>query len=286
MSNIIIPEKSAIHDCFTSLLDSAKVVFFVGLPGVGKSLLLQQLALMAQDAGRDVHLLQWDVTRSAFETPENLAKYPEIDGVTHAMIRKATGLWAREGILAWSQQADDNALLIGEVPLVGNRLIEPVQSLDDDAEILLRDACCHYVLPVPSKNVRDTIEQKRQQSIADPQHEKETKDAPPNVLRALWEEIHHLGVQNDITATSDTDANLAYNPEMYEAVYRYLLQHCQMTVLHIDDVLTPGASVYDLNGIDNNLKATPGQVTAIMQHLEATYTPDEVEQMVNNWYKI
>ena len=54
---------------------------------------------MAHEKGRTVHLLQWDVTRASFEMPEVLARYPEIDGVSHAMIRKAMGLWARDGVV-------------------------------------------------------------------------------------------------------------------------------------------------------------------------------------------
>ena len=72
--------------------------------GVGKSLLVQQLALMAQAEGRHVHLLQWDVTRAAFERPEILARFPEVDGVTHAAIRQGVGTWARRAVHAWHEQ--------------------------------------------------------------------------------------------------------------------------------------------------------------------------------------
>ena len=72
-----------------------------GLPGVGKSLYIRELALAAHAAGRAVHLLQWDVARPAFELPGIIARYPERDGVTHAVIRKAVGQWAREAVVQW-----------------------------------------------------------------------------------------------------------------------------------------------------------------------------------------
>ena len=49
------------------------MVFLAGLPGTGKSLLLKQLVLIAQQAGRTVDTLQWDVTRLPFETADILA---------------------------------------------------------------------------------------------------------------------------------------------------------------------------------------------------------------------
>jgi adenylylsulfate kinase-like enzyme len=93
MTNIILPSDSILYHTFAQLIGSQRLVVFAGLPGVGKSLLSQQLALMAHRAGRNVHLLQWDVARQPFATdPYVLTNYPEVDGVTHAAVRKAMGL--------------------------------------------------------------------------------------------------------------------------------------------------------------------------------------------------
>src|SRR4051812_26851378 len=136
-----------------------RCVFFAGLPGVGKSLLLQQTSLIAQEVGRRVHLLQWDVARGPFETPELLGRYPETDGVTHAVIRKAVGVWARGAVAAWEQaQPDHEDILIGEVPLIGNRLIELVQRQTDEVEGLLAGEGALFLIPVPSREVRVAIE--------------------------------------------------------------------------------------------------------------------------------
>ena len=41
-------------------LAQQRLVFFAGMPGTGKSLLVHLLAHLAHAAGRPVHLLQWD----------------------------------------------------------------------------------------------------------------------------------------------------------------------------------------------------------------------------------
>ena len=76
MPKTILPAESQIYRCFVDLVGNADRVFIAGLPGVGKSLLLQQLTLMALEAGRQVHLLQWDTARQPFETP----RYPPGSG--------------------------------------------------------------------------------------------------------------------------------------------------------------------------------------------------------------
>lgn len=262
------------------------MLFLAGLPGVGKSLLVKQMALIAQQAGRVVDLLQWDVTRAAFETDEILQKYPEVNGVTHATIRKAVGLWARTAVYQWQQQHSHDAhLLLGEVPLIGNRLIELVQSHKDAAESVLNSSQTLFVVPVPSKSVRQVIEAAREQSIAQPQHEKETKDAPPHVLHTLWQEVARLGYGLGLVKDEAT-RNTAYEPEVYTAVYQYLLQHRHHQILPIGTILQPTNSAYDwhLNGTE--LAASPAAVNRILADLERNYTPEQLKQVADRWFEI
>lgn len=282
MSEIIIPTDSNLYTTFQQLATGQRLVFLAGLPGTGKSLLIQQLVLLAQQAGRTVHLLQWDVTRAAFETAVNLQTYPEIDGVTHPAIRKAVGLWARTAVHHWHQTHDKTHLLIGEVPLIGNRLTELSQPLDDPAEPLLSDPACQFIIPTPSKAVRQVIEDARARSIANPRHEKEARDAQPNVLQMLWEEVAAIGHQLGL----NDGENLAYDPGVYTAVYQHLLQHRHHQTLPIDTVLTPNGSAYALPLNGSELAATPAEVNAIMQQIETEFTGDALETAVANWYKI
>ena len=133
----ILPEDSQVYRCFADLIRSADRVFFAGLPGVGKSLLLQQLTLMALAAGRAAHLVQWDTARQPFESP----RYPLDQGATHPMVIKAAGTWLRRALLDWDYaHSQANAILIGELPLIGGRFMEIVRPADDEAEPLLADS--------------------------------------------------------------------------------------------------------------------------------------------------
>ena len=101
---LVIPIASNLYKILQRHAESKRMIFFTGVPGVGKSLLIQQLALIANAAGRTVHLLQYNLAREPFETELNIQKYPEIEGVTDPAIRKAVGQWAREAIVGWHER--------------------------------------------------------------------------------------------------------------------------------------------------------------------------------------
>ncbi len=290
MSDIILPTDSNIYTTFQQLVTEQRLVFLAGLPGTGKSLLIQQLVLLAQQAGRTVDLLQWDLARAPFETAVLLQKYPESNGVTHPAIRKAVGLWARTAVHHWyTRHQHGNRLLIGETPLIGNRLIELVQSTDDAIEASLRSARTLFVVPVPSASVRRHIEAAREKSIVNPQHQNETKDAPPNVLHAIWQEVARLGQRLQLIKKSDFSEKSdfsAYDPGIYTAVYQHLLQHRHHHILPVNTLLTPSGSAYDLQLSGSELAAKPAEVDAIMQQIETEFTGNELETAVANWYRV
>ena len=269
------------HQTFTGLIDRAERVFFAGLPGVGKSLLLQQLSLMAQRAGRQVHLLQWDTARQAFETP----KYPLRYGATHPMVIKAVGVWLRQALVDWNKtHPQPDSLLIGEAPLIGGRLMEIVRPQADDAEAMLKAEGTQFVVPVPSKEVRKIIEASRERTIARPQHENEIHDAPPDLLRALWQDLHRVAVRLRLTqATSDTGT---YSPTIYVAVYRHLLQHRHVQILTVDEPLKPSASVYELDGALPRLHATAAQAHELLAHLAAMTSVEQAQTAAARWHEV
>lgn len=286
MTKIILPTDSTLYQTFQEIVTQRRIAILVGLPGTGKSLLVKQLALMAQQAGRTVHMLQYDVARLAFETPKNLAKYPEIDGFTHAALRKGVGLWARQGALNWSKQfTDPQHFLVGEIPMVGNRLSELTYQLDDEAEALLAGDETIFVLPVPSKEVRQVIEAAREKTIAQPRHKKEEKDAQPNVLYAIWAEMvqvgHILGFVDKVPS-----GTIPYDPAVYTAVFQHLLTHRQSITLNINTALKPQGSAYDLTIKGTELAATAGEVDAIIAAIEKQYTPESLEKAVAQWYEV
>ncbi len=281
---IIIPQTSPLYLAFQNLAIEKRMVLFAGIPGVGKSLMLQQFSLMAHEVGRKVHLLQYDVGRILFETDELLARHPEIGGVTHPMIRKGVGVWARTAVADWHAKYDPDHILIGEAPVIGNRLSELAYSQDDEAEQLMSSEAACFVIPAPSQRVRQMIEAAREKSIANPQHEKEPRDAPPNVMRMLWQEIARLGFQVGVMA-EEPQGEVAYDVGVYTAVYEHILQHRHTQTLIIDEVLKPQGSVYDLGTIQSELQPTAEQVEKINAELVQKYTPAQLEQLVADWYK-
>ena len=273
MSPVVIPPDSALYSTFAATLASADLAFFAGLPGVGKSLLLQQMALMAAAAGRRVTLLQWDVARQPFETP----RYPLIDGATHPLVIRAVGFWSRGAIAHWMAARAANELLLSEAPLIGGRFMELVRPADDAAEGLLRDGRARFLLPVPSVELRAHIELQRQRSISAPRHKNEAQDAPPDLLRALWRDLHQVAATLGLApATADP----AYSPEIYAAVYRHLLQHRHVEQVDLCRALPTAASVYE--GLDALplLRATTAEAADIMTKLE------DAPPIARVWYDV
>ena len=284
MSQLILSSDSALYRTFSELVKRADLVCFAGLPGVGKSLLLGQMALMAVEAGRPVTLLQWDVARQPFESD----KYPLADGVTHPMVIRAAGVWLRDALLDWAAKPrdsrDSDDMLIGEAPLVGGRLMEIARPAADPAEALLTEGRTQFLIPTPSRGVRALIESRREETIAQPQHKNEAHDASPNVLRASWQDLYRVAVRLGLAGARAGGA--PYSPDVYAAVYRHLLQYRNARVLPLHQVLQPSASVYANIERLPNLQATAAQAAAIIARLEAQTTSDEIAAAADNWFRL
>lgn len=312
---VILPPDSALFRRLHRAAVEQRCIFFAGLPGVGKSLLLQQLCALAGAAGRRVHLLQWDVARTPFETTEILARYPETDGVTHAVIRRAVGVWARGAVVAWHQRHPDRAdLLVGELPLIGSRLIELVQRQADAVEPLLVGPESVFFVPVPSREVRRAIEAAREREMASPGHERERANAIPSLVRALWAEVAAvaglLGLRAPGAAVLPPDAptpdgsapdapasrpgtamppgqpgQSAFDPDLYAAVYMRLLRHRRAERLDVTVTLPVRASVYDALDAASELVPSAQEVARILAELGAR-PQAEVEREVAAWYRV
>src|SRR5262245_4021180 len=227
-SGVIAAPGSPLHAALAELAERARMVFLAGLPGTGKSLCIHQLAHLAHTQGRQVALLQWDVARPPFEAHPAGRAYPVVGGVTHGVIRLAVGRWARDAVARWSaEHPAAEALLIGETPLVGNRLVELARPAADAAEPLLAAPSARFVVPVPSTAVRAHIEAERVRRAAAPLHDREREDAPPEVMRDLWRQLHAAAVALGLAPTS-AEADPPYDPDVYAAVYLAVLarRHC------------------------------------------------------------
>lgn len=280
---LVLPIASEIHKRFTEAAQQKKMIFIAGLLGTGKSLMIQQLAQIAAEQGRRIHLLQYDVARSSFETPTILEQYPETTaGVTAAEIRLAVDAWARQAVAEWlANHPDAEDLLIGELPLIGRRLLSLSEVQDDALEphLVAAEESIFFV-PVPSWEVREVIENKRAASLEEPQNALEQADASPQVMAALWQEVNT--VARDINLTK-ANAETPYNPYIYGGVYERILKNRPNAALVVNDILEPVASVYEHKVQRHYLRADEAAIARYIQQV-AMLEASEVQKQVNSWH--
>ena len=265
-----------------------RMLFIAGLPGVGKSLLLRELAEAAHADGRSVYLLQWDVARRPICSPALLERYPEINGITHAVLRKAAGLWARDAVAAWAaEHADDGALLAGETPLVGHRFVELARPAADAAESALSSDSTRFLVPVPTVEVRRAIEAARAATTERPRHEREQNDAIPSVLRILWRELFVAAEQFASERSDPPPVDVGYDPETYEAVYSRALRVRNWEPLRVETALTQqDRSVYDVDAPAQDLAPSEAEAEAYVARVEREY-PDLaiLQRETETWWR-
>jgi hypothetical protein len=260
------------------------MVFFAGLPGTGKSLLLHQVAHLAEADGRRVHLLQWDAARPVFEAAPAGRRYPLVAGVTHPIVRKAAGLWVRDALADWSRRhPEPQHLLLGETPFIGNRFVELARRLEDDAEPLLAASACRFVVAVPSVEVRRFLEAERERRAAHPRHPREREDAPPWVLRDLWRELGEVAERLAIPV-----AGAAYDPDLYRRVYERVLVHRHVEAVALEVILDVGAlSVYDFAVEPSAVVPTGAEAETFIGAVEARYPdPAVLDREIARWWEV
>ncbi len=279
----IIPAGSAIGAALRAGVKSRRMIFVAGLPSSGKSLMLQQLTILAHQAGRRIHSMQWDGARRAFETPEWLAKYPEVNDLTHPGIRKAVGLWVREAVAGWDAANPDPAdILIAELPVVGGRFTELMQPHEDAAEPLLAGEGAVFFVPVPSLERRQVITWFRAETFANPRNEQETKDAPIYIVENDWMAARQL--HNAWTGTAnDAERDAQYDPAIYRAVFERLARFRNLQILDVDQAFETKGSAYERSMPVSELRADADAVAAAYAALEAQFPGEKAERAADGW---
>jgi hypothetical protein len=273
------------NDLARRLLESAaghaRIAVFCGIPGVGKSRLLGEQQALALAAGRRVTRLAWDVARQAFEMPAILSRYPEIDGSTHVMIRRAVGLWVRPAIERWhASHPSRGDMLLVEAPLVGGRFTELAQSCDDGAEPLLNAPQTRFYVPTPTTVVRLAIEAARRAEALANRHVRDAANASPQVVDELWRMVGRTAKDLGLCSAAD----VPYSPDLYYAVYAAVLRHRRVERLPIEMAVASHRSPHALVTPTEELCPSAAEALDLVARAEAEGA-DRIAARAQNWYR-
>ena len=280
---LLLGQHSPLLAALETLARDARCVFLTGLPGMGKSLLIHQLAHLGHARGRRIDLLQWDVARPPFEAGTAGRRYAQRDGITHPLIRIAVGRWVRPTLARWDAAEPRDALLIGEAPFIGHRFIELARPATDAAEPVLTAATTRFVLPIPSLALRRHLEDERARRARAPVHPREREDAPPDVMRAAWHEVREVA-----RALGIPDGDAEYDPATYRAVYERLLAHRHVDALAIDERLPADrVSPYELRVPTRDVVPSADDADRFIAETERDYADSAVlERAIARWFSV
>lgn len=281
----IIPEYSPVYQTLKNVSIATKVVVFSGLPGVGKSLYINQFKNIALAEGRTVTVIQWDVARKAFETPMIFERFPMGDGVVHHGVKLSVGAWLLDTIKKWlATHSQQDHLLLIEAPFVGHRFIELAKIQSDEAlETFFKSTDVRFIVPIPSQKVRAKIEADRAAQISD--DAKVWTGAKPAIMLMLWKMI--CGIANEFGRNIPMDSQPPYDPEVYEFVFEKVLQHRHFVPLHIDKIFE--LNIEDEKELHNtgSLVADADTANYFAQIIMEKYPTDKtIYEVVKAWYLV
>lgn len=241
---------------------------------------MRRAAVIARDAGRRVHLLQWDVARLAFDTPGILARYPEVAGVTHAAIRIAAGRWARDAVRRWDEGHGAQDVLVGETPLVGERFASLARRGNDAVEPLLASEATLFLVPVPTAAMRERIESARARDVEAPIHERDRASAPPHLIRRHWDDLVSVALTLGIVSARPS----AYDAGLYARTFRRLLRHRHVTIARVDEILDARDTASVVPEV-TEIVPTLEEVADVMAWVGAR-PADEIDRAAEDWHQM
>jgi hypothetical protein len=136
------------------------------------------------------------------------------------------------------------------------------------------------VIAVPSREVRSFLEAQRERRAHQPLHRREREDAPPHVLRELWQSL--------ATIVGVADGGPApYDPLVYAGIYQRVLLDRNTEVVGLDVILpTERLSVYDFAVAPQELVPTETEVERFIREVERRYPdPRLLEGEIARWWR-
>jgi len=277
-----IPTENKIYKQLEDIAHKAMVTVFVGLPGTGKSLYVNQFHAIAKSFKKEIEVIQWDIARKSFET-EALAKiFPMKDGQVHAGVKLCAGRWLIAYLQNWHLRTLDyaNKILLIEAPLVGNRFSELAHSQDNpELEKFLSSEQVQFVLPIPSREVRKKIEEDRAAQVSE--SATQWSGAKPSVMRQLWTDT--LGIGRRLQLIDSIDGK--YDPNNYKKIYTYILRHRNLRVLEVNQIFD--VNIKDeksLHSLKNVIPSTQKIDELAMEIKTQNLTEAEIKEITSHWY--
>lgn len=262
-----------------------RMVFFTGLPASGKSFLLRQQISIAISLGRRVHIMRWDTGLAAFQTEDILARYPDVSDGTHPLIRKAAGLWGRRALARWlAENTDPTGMIVGEVPIIGNRFSEFIQAQPDQLVPALASEETKFIYPVPTKGLRANLEAIRRSTFANPRNPDEARDAPPSTMELAWRLT--CAKAAELGLISEANIHSPYEEMIYVRFFEHLLQHRNAIRIGVDTIYSNAGSAHDLDANVLELSASSDEVKYALAEVETTFSAEAAAREVENWYRV
>jgi hypothetical protein len=260
-------------DAFTELelaVPQRRCIIVVGLPGIGKSFLVRRIAGLAAQRNRRVHVLQWDIVRLAWDTPAILARFPEVNGVTHSAIRGALGMWVRSAAARWFERhGSQGDLLIIEAPVIGGRFSQLAKGLQDALEPRVAAPQTLCVVVAPTVGLREELRRRRADELREGGDTLERHNASLAVLDVQLAAVEHVA---RLWGNPPRVPGL-YDPELYVGVMRRVLRHRHVLVVRPDSLIEAPGSVYDLGNETLRIEATAEEVATTMAAAERDLEP-------------
>jgi len=280
----MIPKDSKIYQTLEELVLSSSVLVISGLPGVGKSLYVNQALVIAKKKYKATSVIQWDVARKAFETDELSQLFPMGDGVVHNGVKLSAGLWLINVVSDWIKNHNpESDFLLIEAPLVGHRFIELMQiQKDDDIESFMASDSMKVVVPIPSIEVRIKIEADRKAQVEE--EASSWMGAKPSVMLLIWKELCELA--NDLGKDIDVDSQPPYDPKIYEFVFQRVLKNRHFIPLFINEIYE--LTIRDENELHDtdSLVASPETAKSIALKIVSQFLDlNQIDTVVEHWYK-
>ncbi len=280
--NNIIPTSSPVFAQLEEIAETSKIVIFSGLPGVGKSLYVNEFQLIAKSVERKVDVVQWDVARKAFETPFISEHFPMGDGTVHNGLKLMAGRWLMDEIDLWYEaNLDTDNILLIEAPLVGHRFIEIAKkNYSSSLEKVLASDLTKVVVPIPSKVVRQKIEAERKRQVSE--EAKVWSGAKPSVMLMLWKMTCEIA--NEFGMDIDVSGQPPYNPDVYEYVYGEILKHRHFEPLWIDEVFEVPEQDESALHKEDSLCADSETADHYASMIKEGMKDAEIDELVSKWY--